>query len=160
MSKNTHERTKVKIIKHETLFDKLKALFIKYYDVIAYLFFGVVTTIVNIVVYAICAHVFGIETVISTAIGQVVSIIVAYLTNRKWVFKSQAHTAKAITREIVSFASARAATFILDMLIMFIFVDKMHLPDIPVKIASNIVVIILNYVASKLFIFAKPKTTK
>jgi len=157
MSKNTHERTKVKIIKHKTLFDKIKALLVKYRDVIAYLFFGVLTTVINILTYAFCAHVLHINTLASTAIGQIVAIIAAYLTNRKWVFHSEAHTAKAIIREILSFIGARAATFFLDMLIMFIFVDKLHWPDIPVKIASNILVIVLNYVASKLFIFVKPK---
>ena len=157
MSKNTHERAKVKVIKHETPFDKIKALLVKYRDVIAYLFFGVLTTIINILTYAFCAHVLNINTLASTAIGQIVAIIAAYLTNRKWVFHSEAHTAKAVIREILSFIGARAATFFLDMLIMFIFVDKLHWPDIPVKIASNIIVIVLNYVASKLFIFVKPK---
>ncbi len=152
--------TKVKVIQKKTLFEQAKALFIKYYDVIAYLFFGVVTTIINIVVYAFCAHTLHIDEIASTAIGQIVAIIAAYLTNRKWVFHSQAHGAKAIMREIVSFASARAATFFLDMLIMYIFVKLLHWPDIPVKIASNFIVIVLNYVASKLFIFVKPKENK
>ncbi len=157
MSKTTHERTKVTVIKHETLSDKIKALFKKHYDVIMYIIFGALTTIVNIVTYAICAHLFRIDEVISTIIGQIVSIIFAYVTNRIWVFRSEARGLKAITREIFSFAIARAATFALDVIIMFIFVKQLNFPDMPVKIASNIIVIIINYIASKLFIFVKPK---
>lgn len=155
--KHSQERTKVSIHKQETLFDKLKALFIKYYDVIAYLFFGVCTTVVNIVVYAICAKVLHFNTVVSTTIAWILSVAFAYITNRIWVFKSKVKDFKGIMREICSFVAARLATGVLDLLIMYVFVDLLHWPDMIIKVASNILVIVLNYIASKLFIFAKPK---
>ncbi len=141
---------------------KLKSLFVKYYDIIAYLFFGVCTTVINIAAYALCAKIFHFNTIASTTIAWIISVAFAYITNRIWVFKSKNTTKKEIIREIVSFVAARLATGLLDIAIMYICVDLWHWPDILMKIISNAIVIILNYIASKLFIFAKPKnkTTK
>ena len=67
---------------------KLKELWAKYKDLIPYVIFGVLTTAVNVAVYALCARIFGLSTVISTVIAWVVAVSFAYVTNRKWVFHS------------------------------------------------------------------------
>ena len=96
----------------------------------------------------------SLSTVLSTVIAWVISVLFAYLTNRTWVFESQAQTAVEILREMGAFFLGRSATGALDLAIMYVCVDRIGLPDMPVKLASNVVVIILNYVVSKLIIFA------
>ncbi len=81
----------------------LKKIIQKYKDVIPYLFFGVCTTLVNVVVYWVCAHPFNFNIMVSTIIAWVLDVLFAYITNRKWVFHSEAKTRKEIIKEIVSF---------------------------------------------------------
>ena len=133
----------------------LSELLQKYKSQLLYLFFGGCTTLVNVAVYGLCAHMANWSTTLSTAIAWFVSVLFAYLTNRTWVFESQAHTAGDVLREMGSFFLGRAATGALDMFVMYVCVDRLGLPDMPVKLLSNVVVIILNYVVSKLFVFAK-----
>ena len=130
-------------------------LFKKYKDIIAYLFFGGLTTLVNIVCYYICAHVLKMATIPSTIIAWVLAVLFAYVTNRKWVFHSKVTGKKEILNEMMSFFGCRIATGIIDLLIMFVFVDLCHFNDLIIKIIANIIVIILNYVASKLLVFKK-----
>ena len=132
-----------------------KQLIEKYKDVIPYLFFGVCSLLVNTATYWICAHILGIVVMISTVIAWILAVLFAYLTNRTWVFKSQANTAVKILKETASFFGCRIATGILDLLCMFIFVETLHWNDIIIKTFANILVIVLNYLASKLLIFKK-----
>ena len=133
----------------------IKALWNKYKDLIPYGIFGVMSTIVNVVAYAVCARALGLSTVPSTVIAWFFAVLFAYVTNRKWVFHSEAHGAKAILVEMGSFFACRILTGLIDLGIMKLFVDILMFNDVIVKIASNIIVIILNYVASKLVIFKK-----
>lgn len=133
----------------------IKELFYRYKDIILYGFFGVCTTLANMGVYWICAYLFNMAVIPSTLIAWFVAVLFAYLTNRKWVFHSEATTCREIWREIVSFYSCRIATGVVDWVCMFVFVDLLHLNDMVIKMIANIVVIILNYVASKLVIFKK-----
>ena len=134
---------------------KLKDLMKKHKGLILYAFFGVATTIVNIVAYYMCAHWFSLSTVISTCIAWVIAVLFAYITNRIWVFESQAHDKKKIIKEIISFFTCRLLTGFLDVGIMWLFVDKLKFNDIIIKTISNILVIVINYIASKLIIFKK-----
>ena len=136
----------------------LSELLQRYKSQLLYLFFGGCTTLVNIVAYGLCAHVADLSTTVSIAIAWVVSVLFAYLTNRTWVFESRASTASDILREMRSFFLARLATGVLDWAIMYICVDRIGLPDMPVKLLSNVVVVVLNYVISKLIIFAKKES--
>ena len=129
----------------------------KYKDVIPYVFFGVVTTIINIVTYWFLAHVLHLPVMFSTVAAWIITVTAAYLTNRKWVFHSEARTAGEITREVIWFFACRLTTGALDWFLMYLFVTKLRVPDMPVKIAANVLVIVLNYVASKWFIFKKKK---
>lgn len=135
----------------------IRALFVKYKDVILYLFFGVCTTLVNILSYWLCAHPLGMNVMPSTIIAWVLAVLFAYFTNRTWVFSSQAKDRKAVLRELVSFFACRLATGFVDWAGMYIFVDVLNWNDMLVKAAVNVVVIVLNYVASKLLIFKKAK---
>ena len=134
---------------------RISALLQRYKSQLLYLFFGGCTTLVNVVIYGVCAHMAELSTALSTAIAWGVAVLFAYLTNRTWVFESRACTAPDILREAWSFLLCRLATFGLDLAIMYLCVDRLGLPDIPIKLLSNLLVIVLNYVASKVIIFSK-----
>ncbi len=138
--------------------EKLRELLKKYKDVIAYLFFGVCTTIINIVVYWAAAHLLHLGAVPSSIIAWFAAVLGAYLTNRKWVFHSEASGKMEIFREVLRFFAARLATGVFDWLFMYVTVDRLHWNDMAMKIIANVVVIISNYVLSKLVVFRKRKT--
>ena len=136
----------------------IKQLLLKYQDLLLYGIFGVLTTLVNMAAYWLLAHPLRLPVVVSTALAWVIAVEFAYLTNRKWVFHSQAETSAEKRKEWLSFFSCRAATGLLDLGCMFLFVDVLHFPDMIVKAAANVLVILLNYLASKLLVFRKKNT--
>lgn len=131
----------------------IKSLYEKYKQLIPYTIFGVLTTVVNIFVYWLMAHPLGLSTLLSTIIAWIAGVVFAYVTNRKWVFHSNTCGAAQIIKELFSFFLCRLATGIIDWILMWLFVDKLYFDDMLIKTLSNVLVIILNYVASKLLIF-------
>lgn len=123
-------------------------------EVFMYLLFGGLTTVINIAVYYLCTLV-NISTGISTTIAFIISVVFAYITNRKWVFESKAKTKNEILNEIWKFLSVRIGTYFMDLGLMILFVDKLGFNGLVCKIIVNILVIVLNYIASKLIIFTK-----
>lgn len=132
---------------------QFKDLYYKYKDVIPYAIFGVLTTIVNIASYYVAAHFLKMPIMISTVIAWLLAVLFAYVTNRKWVFHSNANTVREIITEIAAFFSCRIATGIVDWGCMWIFVDILDCNDVVIKAIANVLVIVLNYIASKLLIF-------
>ena len=133
----------------------MRELIKKYKSIIMYAIFGVLTTLINIICYeALYTHL-HVSNVASTIIAWIVSVIFAYITNKIWVFESKSLKPKKLLSEIWKFISCRLATGALDLGFMYIGVDLLHGPAMILKIISNIIVIILNYVASKLLIFKK-----
>lgn len=135
----------------------MKKLIEKYRDVIPYLFFGVVTTIINIVVYWFAAHILHMSTVPATVLAWIITVLAAYLTNRKWVFHSDAEGSREILAEICKFFAARLATGIFDWVFMYVTVDRLRWSDVVMKFLANVVVVVLNYIFSKWVIFRKHK---
>ena len=133
----------------------IRRLWQKYLQLILYVFFGGCTTLINTFVYHACAEWLGMSTLLANGLAWVVAVFFAYITNRIWVFHSKEKTTRGILREMGSFVGARVLTGLLDEGIMYLFVDVLRLPGLPVKIFSNIIVIVLNYVFSKLIIFKK-----
>lgn len=133
----------------------LRKVYDKYKDVIPYLFFGVCTTLVNVVVFWICAHMLSFNTMISTVIAWILAVLFAYVTNRKWVFYSTAKTHKEIIMEMLYFFGCRLATGIIDWACMYIYVELLNWNDVVVKFSANVFVIILNNFASKVVILRK-----
>lgn len=134
---------------------KLVEIYKSHISVMRYLIFGVLTTVINIVVYSIGLYVLHIPNLISNVIAWILSVTVAYLTNRKYVFDSKANNLKTIFIEVISFFASRLVTLGVDEAIMFVTVDKLLWNGLVMKIISNIIVIILNYVLSKLVVFRK-----
>lgn len=137
------------------MIEKIKGGFRKYEEVISYLFFGVCTTLVNLVVYWVAVNVFHIHYLVATAIAWAFAVAFAYVTNRIFVFKSKARGAWEILREIVSFVSCRVFSGVCEIVIMFMGVDLLGINDNVVKIICQVLVVVINYVLSKLIIFKK-----
>lgn len=137
--------------------EKIKELWKKYKEIITYLFFGFVTTVVNYGVFALCGHVFHFGVVVSNAIAWIIAVIVAYVTNKLWVFESKEHDAKTIAKEFGEFVVARLITLGIETLLLWIFVDKVGVNDLVMKIITNVIVVIVNYIFSKFIIFKKKK---
>ena len=135
----------------------IRELLEKHRDKILYVVFGALTTAVNTGVYWLCAHPLGMPVVPGAIIAWFFAVLFAYVTNRRWVFHSEASSRREYIREFVSFYLCRLATGVLDWVLMYLFVDRLHLNDLLVKVCVNLLVIILNYIASKLLIFRKKK---
>ena len=144
--------------------EKLKELINKNKEVISYLIFGVLTTLVNLVISFILKAFFHIEENISSTIGIISSILFAYFTNRKWVFKSYAHTVKEKWAEFGKFILGRSFTMVVEIVGVYLLVDVIHsfygmfsdnIAFMINKIAITIIVIILNFFISKFFAFKK-----
>jgi len=131
----------------------MKSLYCKYKQQIHFLFFGVLTTLVNVIIYYLLAEILSVSNVFSTAVAWFGAVLFAYVTNRKWVFTSDATSVKEVILELVRFVIARLATGGLDVLIMWIGVDILGYHGVVMKVLANVVVVILNYVFSKILIF-------
>ena len=128
-------------------------LFAKYKQTILYLIFGVLSTIVNILTYAFCTRNLNIEFLISNWIAWIVAVLFAYITNKFFVFESKEINIKFLIKELSSFVSCRLLSGIIEMILMYIMISLMSLNDFIVKIITNVVVVILNFIFSKLIIF-------
>ena len=137
--------------------EKIKKLYLKYREIISYVFWGVMTTVVNWVVYFPLNKLLDINYLLANTIAWITAVLFAFVTNRIFVFRSQTHGFIAITRELVSFFVARLTSFGIEQLLMYLGVDVLKANSDIIKIIVAVVVVILNYVFSKLFVFAKRK---
>lgn len=122
------------------------------WEIVLYVIFGVLTTLINVLAYSLFYYLLKLPNTASTVVAWVLSVAFAYITNRIWVFESENENT---IRETLNFFLCRTATGILDLVIMYMGVDILLFEGTVIKIFSNIIVIILNYLASKLFIFKK-----
>lgn len=133
------------------------SLYVKYKEIVNYLIVGVLTTLISLVVYYLCTYTFlnpenAFQLQIANIISWIISVTFAYFTNRKYVFES---TNPNIFKEAASFFISRISTLLMDMGIMFACVTLIGMNDKIAKIISQVIVIICNYVFSKLFVFNK-----
>ncbi|OEG14133.1 teichoic acid glycosylation protein [Enterococcus ureasiticus] len=133
----------------------LKELFHKYKEVISYLVFGVATTIVNLVIFFICKDILGIDYKISNAIGWFLSVLFAFFTNKYFVFVSNHEDISSFIREMLLFYWYRILSFVVDMALMILMIEWMHISDFWAKMLTQVAVVVLNYFFSKFFIFKK-----
>lgn len=137
--------------------EKIKALIRRYYDVLAYLFFGVLTTAVNYLVYLPCFNWLGLSAAVSNVIAWVVAVAFAFLTNKPFVFKSHDWSAKVLWPELTKFVGCRVGSGALETAIMFVTVDCLRWNGNWMKLLTNVLVVILNYIGSKLLVFRNKK---
>ncbi|MBR3973576.1 MAG: GtrA family protein [Oscillospiraceae bacterium] len=134
---------------------QLCALFHKYYDIISYLFFGVLTTVVNYIVYLPCYNLLGLSAAVSNVIAWVAAVAFAYLTNKPFVFKSHDWSAATVIPELTKFVGCRVGSGLLETAIIFVTVDILNWNGNVMKLVTSVLVVILNYVGSKLLVFKK-----
>lgn len=137
--------------------NKIKELYLKYKEVINYLIFGVLTTVVSLAVYYICVFTFlnpenAIQLQIANILSWIAGVAFAYFTNRKYVFESKENNK---LKEAGKFVLARLITLVMDMIIMWLGVTVLHLNDKIIKLISQVVIIVSNYIFSKVFVFKK-----
>ena len=134
---------------------KVLALLKKYEEIISYLFFGGLTTLVNYIVYLPCYNLLHLSGAVSNIIAWVAAVAFAYLTNKPFVFKSHDWSAKTVIPELTKFVSCRIGSGLLETVIIFVLVDCLALNGNLIKLATSVLVVIVNYVASKLLVFRK-----
>ena len=135
--------------------EKLKALMVRYRDVIVYLVFGVLTTAVNYIVYLPCYNVLGLSGSVSNAIAWVGAVAFAYLTNKPFVFRSHDWSAKTVIPELTKFVGCRVGSGVLETAIIFLTVDLLGWNGNVMKLLTSVLVVVLNYIGSKLLVFKK-----
>lgn len=131
---------------------KLFQLYNKYKEVIHYLISGGLTTVFNIVFYFVLTKIFSIDYMVSTVIDWILTVLLAYILNKVFVFYSKSN-GKELIKEIYEFFKYRIFTLVIELGLMYLFVDLLSMNDMISKIIVQIIVIILNYVFSKIFIF-------
>lgn len=149
----------------------IKKLFLKYKELISYVFFGVLATIVSILSFKLFDVLLGPDLyLLSNVISWIITVIFAYFTNKIWVFESKSWKADVLVKEIVSFFGARVFSLVVEEAGLWLMIDQMDMGGISwdiltfsisgnmiAKIIMQVVVVILNYVFSKLIIFKKKK---
>lgn len=153
-------------MKDKDIFDKLMELPIlcifdpfykKHKEMLLYLFFGGLSFIVSIGTYALFNVMFSINELIANILSWVITVMFAFLTNRVWVFNSPTKSTNEFIRQLFAFYGGRIVTLIIEEMILFIFITWLNFSSMIVKIIAQIIVIILNYIISKLVIFKKER---
>ena len=144
------------------LYLKIKNLYFKYQEIFNYLIFGVLTTIIGLGTYYLFTLTIldpfdPLELQITNVLSWIFAVTFAYFTNRKYVFNSKD---KNIAGEMVKFYLARLASLFIDMLLMYILVSRLKYNDKIMKIIVQVIVIVVNYIFSKLLVFKKQRVKK
>jgi putative flippase GtrA len=134
----------------------IRAQWKKYREVLLYLIFGVLTTAVNYAAYVLFTRAVALPLVAANLLAWVLAVAFAYVTNRRWVFESKTKGIAALA-EAGSFVAARIFSGVVDTVCMVLLVERLHVHDMIAKILVNVLVIVINYVLSKLLIFRKKK---
>lgn len=138
------------------MIQKLCSLVEKNRDILTYLFFGVLTTIVNYLIYLPVFNLCGLSAAVSNMIAWVGAVIFAFLTNKPFVFHSSDWSAKTVIPELTKFVSCRLASGAMETGILFLTVDCLHWNGNVWKLVTQVLVVIVNYVGSKLLVFRNP----
>lgn len=135
--------------------EKLRILLEKYREVFSYLFFGVLTTAVNYVTFALAVQILPVSATVANVIAWVVAVAFAYLTNKPFVFRSHDWSAKTVVPELGKFLSCRVGSGVMETAIILIAVDILGGNKYLWKLLTNVLVVIANYIGSKLLVFRK-----
>ena len=126
-------------------------------ETMLYIIFGVLTTLINIVVSTILVMAFQVEGNLASTIGIIISILFAYFTNRKMVFNSTAETAKEKWKEFFKFILGRSFTMVIEMAGVFLLYTVLGVEYVITKATITVIVVILNFFISKFFAFKNKK---
>ena len=146
----------------EDIFDKMMKLpilniFEPFYkknkEMLLYLFFGGLTFVVSIITYGFFNVSLGLNELIANIISWIIAVTFAFFTNRIWVFNSPTNGAREFVAQLISFFGGRVVTLVIEEIIILVFITWLKFPSMIIKIIAQIIVIVLNYVISKLVVF-------
>ena len=137
------------------MIQKIRTLIEKHWDIVSYLFFGVCTTIVNYLIYIPCYNLLGMSASVSNMVAWVVAVAFAYLTNKPFVFKSNDWSASTVVPELTKFVGCRIGSGVAETIVLFLAVDLLGWNGNIWKLVTQVMVTVMNYVASKLVVFRK-----
>ncbi len=149
---------------HDDFFDRVMCLpllrifnpfYKKHKEILLYLFFGGCAFIISIGSYAIANVVLGIHELVANIISWILAVLFAFFTNRSWVFNGDTHSAKEFAVQLINFVAGRLVTLGVEELMLFVFITLFHFNSILIKVIAQIVVILLNYIISKFWVFKK-----
>ena len=146
-------------------FKKANAWIKKHKEIVLYLVFGVLTTLVNYLVFYPLVNIPGMQdnvswwTLVVNVIAWVAAVAFAYVTNKFFVFQSKDKSGKTVFREIISFVGARVASLLIEEAILAIFVTLLHFNENLIKLIASVGTVIINYFFSKFVIFRKKKNS-
>ena len=135
--------------------EKLKKLLHKHYDILVYLVFGVLTTAVNYIVYLPCYNLLHLSATVSNVIAWAAAVAFAYVTNKPFVFHSHDWSARTVIPELTRFIGTRLGSGGLETLVLLVFVDLLKGNGNVWKLLTSVLVVVLNYIGSKLLVFRK-----
>lgn len=148
--------------KRKDVFDKIieckifvffQPFYYKNKEILLYLFFGAVSFVVSVASYFFLSEILMLNELVSNIISWLLAVCVAFVTNHIWVFERTVTDLKSFIVQITKFFSGRVATLVLEEIILVVFVVILAFPNMLIKVVAQVVVIILNYVISKLFVF-------
>lgn len=133
----------------------LKKLLAKYRDAIVYLIFGVLTTVVNYLVYLPCYNLLGISSAVSNVIAWAAAVLFAFVTNKPFVFRSHDWSRAVVIPEFVKFVGTRLGSGGIETAILLLSVDILGWNGNVWKLLTSVIVVVLNYIGSKWLVFRK-----
>lgn len=135
--------------------NQFRSLWEKYRSILIYLIFGVLTTAVNYLVYIPCLNLLGLPASVSNVIAWCVAVLFAFLTNKPFVFESKDWSVKTVVPEFTKFVGTRVASGLMETVILMVAVDMLGWNGVIWKLVPNVIVVILNYIGSKLLVFRR-----
>lgn len=144
------------------IFDKIMSsqvfkIFEPYYkknkEILLYLFFGGLAFIISVTSYGICNVYLNINELVANGVSWILAVLFAFVTNRTWVFKVKISGVNNLIKQMISFFGGRVATLIVEEIILLVFVTWLQYNSMAIKIIAQIIVIILNYIISKFWVF-------
>ena len=148
----------IKLFRKNKYTNILVELYYKYKEIFDYLFFGGLVTIVNFISYYIPANIIGVDKIVSNLIAFIISVIFAYVVNKEYVFETKWEGIQNVFKEFSSFVISRIGTGLLcDILIFAFMINILNINDVISKIFTQILVVILNYIVGKWFVFKQKK---
>ena len=122
-------------------------------EILLYLFFGGITVVLSVSIYAIQTQCMKINALVANAAAWILCVIVQFFTNKIWVFQNAASSDKTCFRQMIEFTGGRVITLILEEIILAVFITRLSWNSLTVKLVAQIIVIVLNYIISKLVVF-------
>ena len=122
-------------------------------EILLYLFFGGITVVLSVSIYAIQTQCMKINSQVANSAAWIICVIFKFLTNKIWVFQKAASSDKTCFRQMIEFTGGRVITLILEEIILAVFITWLSWNSLTVKLVAQIIVIVLNYIISKLVVF-------